>query len=170
MKREILMLRLKNGSAQDDRAVNGLIGFFAADYAFVDGLTAGESFFGAMPVGDGSFAHLPAEKDYAAFHLARKIQQSGIDIFDLNADGVDFRQCIFGALLGFGALGFAAGNGDDIDASATVEKNAVSESLHFGFELFHHFLAGDGGAQQGFKHRQQRMGFIESESSIGHAG
>jgi len=135
----------------------------------IDGLAAGESFFRAVPVSDGVFAHLPAEQNYLAFDFAGEIQQADINIFYLYADGVDFGKGVFGGLLGLGALGFSAGGSNDVNVGASVEEDAVGQGLHLGFDFFHNFLAGDGGAQQGFEHGQQRMGFVEGKSFIGHS-
>ena len=102
------------------RGVEGLIRSLGAGDALVDGLAAGESFVGAVPVRDGWFAHPPAEQNDAAFHLAGEIEQSDIEILDLDADGVDFGESVFGSLFSLGALGLAAGYGNDIDMGATV--------------------------------------------------
>ena len=47
---------------------------------------------------------------------------------------------IFGALLSLDALGFAAGDGHDIDESSAVEKNAMVERLHLRLHFVHYFL------------------------------
>ena len=57
-----------------------------------------------MPVGDGVFAHLPAQQDHAAFDFAGKIKQADIEVFDLNTNRVDFGESVFGALFGFARL------------------------------------------------------------------
>lgn len=145
-----------------------LVRSLRADDAFIDGLAAGEAFVGAVPVGDGVFSRPPAEQDDAAFDFAGKIEQADVDIFDLDADGIDFGESVFGALLGLGALGLAAGDGYYIDVSAAVEEDAVIERLHLGFNVFHDLLAADGGAQERFEHGKKRLGFVESEGSVGH--
>jgi len=147
-----------------------LVCFFAFGDAGVDGLTAGEAFVGAVPVGDGFFAQLPAEKNDLAFDFAGKIEQADAEIFDLHADGIDFGERIAHALLGLGALGFAAGDGNDVDEGAAVEKDAVVGGLHLGLNFVHQLFAGDGAAQKRFEHREQRLGFVESEGSVGHWG
>src|SRR5205807_2240534 len=68
--------------------------------ALIDGLAAGEPFFGRMPVGDFLFAKFPAEQENFSFDLAGKIQQSDIDVLDLHSGGVNFSDRIFGALEG----------------------------------------------------------------------
>src|SRR5271166_2938667 len=125
--------------------------------AFVDGLAAGKSFFCAVPVSDGGFAHPPAEQYDAAFDFAGKIEQADVEILHLYADGVDFSDGVFGTLLGLGALRLAAGDGNHIDASAAVQKNAVIERLHLGFNFFHDFLAADGGTQKRFEDGKKRQ-------------
>jgi hypothetical protein len=145
-----------------------LVCALGAGYSLVDGLAAGEAFFCAVPVSDGGFAHPPAEQDYATFDFAGKVEQAYIEIFDLDADGVDLGEGVFGALFCLGAFGLAAGDGDYVDVRATVEKDAVIERLHFALDLFHQLLAGDRGAQQGFQHGEQRLGFVESEGAVRH--
>jgi len=49
-----------------------------------------------------------------------------------------------------------------------VQKNAVAERLLLGLNFFHQLLGGNRRAQQGFQHRQQRLGFLESEGALGH--
>ena len=114
-----------------------LVCFFAFGDASVDGLAAGETFVSAMPVGNGFFAQFPAEKNDLAFDLAGKIEQADAQVFDLHADGIDFGESVAHALLGFGALGFAARDGNDVDESATVEEDAVVGGLHLGLDFVH---------------------------------
>lgn len=136
--------------------------------ALIDGLATGESFVGAMPVGDGLFAQLPAEKDGAAFDLAGKVEQADVDVFYLHANGVDFRQGILGALLGFDALGFAAGQGDDIKKHSAIHEDSVLQRLLLSLDRLHQFLAGNRSAKKGLEHRQQGVGFVESKRPVGH--
>jgi len=117
---------------------------------------------------NGFLAHLPAEQNDAAFHLAREIEQANVEVFYLDADGIDFSESIFGPLFGLGALGLAAGNGYHVNVRAAVQKDAVIERLHFGLNFFHQLFAADGIAQQGFKNRQKGVSFIEREGSIRH--
>jgi hypothetical protein len=95
---------------------------------------------------NGLFAHLPAEQDDAAFDLTGEIEQADVDVFHLDADGVDFREGIFGALFCLDALGFAAGDRNNVDVSASVEKDAMMQSLHLRFDFLHDLLAADRGA------------------------
>ena len=41
--------------------------------ALIDGLAAGEAFFGTVPVSDGIFAHFPAQQNHLTIHNAGKI-------------------------------------------------------------------------------------------------
>jgi hypothetical protein len=147
-----------------------LVGSFGARNAFVDGLTARKSFFRAVPVGDGVLAHLPAQQDHAAFDFTGEIKQADIQIFDLNADGVDFGESIFGALFGLGALGLAAGDGNHVDAGSAVEEDALIERLHLRLDFLDEVLAADRRSQQRFQHREQGLSFVESEGAVGHEG
>ena len=117
---------------------------------------------------DGGFAHPPAQEHDAAFDFAGKIEQADVNVFDLHADGVDFGESVFGALLGLGALSLAAGDGDHVNVRSTVQKNAVTERLHLAFKIFHDLLAADSGAQQRFEDGKKRLSFVESESAVGH--
>ena len=123
--------------------------------AFVDHFAAGKSFFRSVPVRDGLFAHLPAKQDGASFDFAGKIQQADFEILDLDADGIDLGEGIFGALLGLGSLGLAAGERNYIDVRSSVEKDAVSERLHLGLNFFHELLTSNRGTQKRFEHRHQ---------------
>src|SRR4029077_2096477 len=76
--------------------------------ALIDGLAAGEAFFGRMPVGDFLFAKFPAEQENFSFDLAGEIQQSDIYVLDLHSGGVNFSDRIFGALDGAFPFGLAA--------------------------------------------------------------
>lgn len=152
------------------RTENWLVRLLGPGNSFVDGLAAGETFVRAVPVRDGVFAHLPAEQDDSALDLAGEIEQADVDVFHLDADGIDFGKCVFGALFGLGALGLAARDGNHVDVSATVEEDAMIESLHLALYVFHHLLAADGGTQQGFEYGKQRLGFVEGEGAFRHDG
>jgi hypothetical protein len=125
----------------------GLIDFSGARDALIDGLAAGESLLGSMPVGDRFFAQPPAEQNDLSLDLTRKIKQANVEILDLHANGVDFGEGVFGALFGFGALGFATRQWDYIQKCSPVQKNALLQRLLLDLKFFDDFLGGDGGAQ-----------------------
>jgi hypothetical protein len=62
----------------------------AAAKALIDGLTALKAIFKRMPVLDSRLTHAPAEQDDLIVDAAGKIEQSVIQVFDLNADGDAF--------------------------------------------------------------------------------
>jgi hypothetical protein len=134
--------------------------------AFVNEFAAGESLICSVPVGDGWFAHFPAEQNSSAFHLAGKIQQADVDVFDLNADGIDFGKSVLSTLFGLGALGFAAGDGDYIDMRTTVEKDAMAEFLHLALDFFYQFFSVNGGAQKRFEYRKEGLSFVEGKRAV----
>src|SRR5579859_209073 len=80
----------------------------------VDRLASRESFLRAVPVSNRFLPEFPAEQNDLPFHLARKIEQSDVEILHLHADGIDLSQCILGALFRFCPLGLAPGECDDI--------------------------------------------------------
>jgi hypothetical protein len=120
----------------------------------VDRLAASESLLRAMPVSNGFFSQLPAQQDGLTLHLARKVEQPNIEILDLHADGVDFRNRIFRALLGLGALRLAARQRDHVEKRAAIQINAMLQGLLLGVDLIQNLLRRDGGAQQRLQHWQ----------------
>jgi len=44
----------------------------------------------------------------------------------------------------------------------------VAKLLHLAFDFFHQLLAADSGAQKRLQHREQRLGFFESERAVRH--
>src|SRR5205809_6043631 len=71
-----------------------LVGPFRLSDALVDWLAAGEPFAHTVPMCDCFFAEPPAEQDGPSIHNARKVEQTDIEVFDLHADGIDFRDGI----------------------------------------------------------------------------
>ncbi len=146
------------------------MGSAGAGNTFVDEFAPGKAFGGVVPVSDRFFAHSPAEQNGLAFHFAGKIEETGVDVFHLHADGIDLGDGIFGALFGFAALGLAAGDGNDIDVRAAVQEDAMAQFLHFELDFLHYFFAVDGGAQEGFQHGKEHLSFVEGEGAAGHGG
>src|SRR5258705_12056520 len=92
--------------------------------ALVDQLAPGEAFVGAVPVRDLFLAELPAEQDGFAIHHAGEIEQADVEVFDLDADGVDLVNGVFHALEGFIAFGATAGIVGDVNEEASGEEKA----------------------------------------------
>src|SRR5437879_13037407 len=74
---------------------------------------------------DCFFAEPPAEQDGPSIHDARKVKQTDIEVFDLHADGIDFRDRILYALYGLLALRFASRKMHDIQECTTIDEDAV---------------------------------------------
>src|SRR5208282_6126445 len=110
----------------------------------------------------------PAEQHDLAVNFAGKVEQSDIEIFYLDTGGINLGQSVFHTRDGFFALRLAASHVDDIDQQAALQKHAVREFLEFSVNGLDQFLAVNGGAQQRLQHGQERLGFFESESSVGH--
>lgn len=170
-RRSLAKLRLPRAvwpTANDQGPTTLLVRLLGARDSFIDQLAPGEAFFHAVPVGDGFFSTLPTQENDPAIDLAGKIEQADIDVFDLHTDGIDLGEGVFGALLGLAALGFAAGDGDNIHVRPAIQKNPVAERLHLALDLFHQLLAVDGGAQKGFEDGKKSLSFVESEGAGGH--
>src|ERR1700758_1532912 len=120
--------------------------------ALIDRLTSGEYLLDSVPVGDRFFSELPAEQNDLSLDFAGKIEQSDIQVFHLYADGIDFGESIFGALLCLGAFGLTARKRHDIEKHSAVEKDAVLQSLLLGIDFVDNLLGVDGRAQQRFQH------------------
>ena len=58
-----------------------------------------------MPVCNALLAHLPAKQDHLILHDAREIEQSGIQVLHLHADGIDLGESVFRRLYGFVLFG-----------------------------------------------------------------
>ena len=123
-----------------------------------------------MPVGDSMLSQFPAEQHDLAVNFAGEVEQSDIEVFYLDAGGIDLGEGVFHTRDGFFALRLAASHVDNIDQQAASQKHAVREFLEFGVHGFDQFLAVESGAQQRFQHGQQGLGFFECESTVGHRG
>ena len=92
---------------------------------------------------------------------AGKIQQSYVEVLDLNPDGVDLRHCVLGLLQGLLAFGFAFRPVRNIDQGAAVHKHALREFLQLFIYFFDQVFRFDGSAQQSFQDRQHRLRFAQ---------
>src|SRR6185437_3502067 len=95
----------------------------------VDGLAAGVAFLKVMPMGDFFLAHLPAEQNRLAIDDAWKVEQAHVEIFYLNAGGVDFGDYIFDSLSSFFAFGSAHRDLADFNQQAAGKEYALCELL-----------------------------------------
>ena len=58
--------------------------------ALIDGLAPLKPRFNGVPVLNGRLAHLPAQQDDLVVDATRKVEEAGLQILHLNADGIDF--------------------------------------------------------------------------------
>jgi len=108
-----------------------LIGSFrpALLKALVETLSALESRFDGMPVINFCFPQLPTEQHDLLSDLAGEIQQAFVEILHLDANRVDFLDCILG-LLDRGALGIVTTHDLALTEIAQVLPGAV-HNVHF---------------------------------------
>ena len=114
--------------------------------AFVDGLASSEAFFSAVPVRDFLFSEFPAQQNNFAFDFAGEVEESDVEVFDLNAGGVDFGDGILHALQCLLAFSFAAGELRYVHECSAIQEDAVAERFEFGVNFFDEFLALNRGA------------------------
>src|SRR5580698_2478362 len=88
----------------------GISGATAAAETLVDGLAPLKSRFDRMPMLDRRLAGFPAQKHDFFVDAAGKIEQTGVEIFDLDADLIDFLDRFPGTLNMF--LHFGASSSD----------------------------------------------------------
>jgi len=122
-------------------------------HTLVDGAASGVALFGAVIVGDGGFAHLPAEEDNVAIDAAGEIEETDLEILDLDSDGVDFGESVFGDPDGLFARGLAGSTGANIYEHSSVEKDALAQFAELLIDLLDQSLRFDGLAQQAFQNR-----------------
>jgi len=134
------------GRARRPSSINLLVCLFCFDDLFVDGLAAGEAFGGVVPVGDSVLSQFPAEQHDLAVNFAGEVEQSDIEIFHLDAGGIDLGEGVFHPRDSFFALRLAASHVDNIDQQAALQKHAVREFLEFSVYGLDQFLAVNGGA------------------------
>src|SRR5713226_10581995 len=92
-------LRLSEGlNYQITQFLIWLLSLVPAQDALVDGLTAFEAFFHAMPELDLLFSVFPAQQHNLVLHHAGEIQKPNIEIFDLHANSINFCQRILDVL------------------------------------------------------------------------
>ena len=78
---------------------------------------------------DDGLSAFPAEKDDFIFHAAGKVEQSGVEVLDLNADFVDFGDRFASTLDELLHLGAASGDPGDVDVHASREVDAAGEGV-----------------------------------------
>jgi hypothetical protein len=132
----------------------------AAAKAVVDGLAALEAGFDGVPVFDGGFATLPAEEDDFVFYAAGEVEEAGVEVFDLDADFVDFGDGFTGALdvlLHGVSLG---GDFGDVDRHTASEVNAARNGGEFGVDRFGGLLALNSALQERLDHGKHGLSFV----------
>ena len=87
-------------------------------------------------MGNRLLAQFPAEQYRASIDYARKIEQADVEVFDLNADGIDLGKGILYPLYGLLALGLASGEMHDVQERATIKEDAMGNFLQLGIDGF----------------------------------
>ena len=101
--------------------------------AFVEGLATLESGFYSVPVVYFCFSQLPTEQDDLVSNLAWEIEEALVEVFYLDADGIDFLNRVLGLLDG-GALRHAlTSDSRYIHQHAAGKEDVLTEHLEFGF-------------------------------------
>src|SRR5271156_5543248 len=140
----------------------GLLRLLALE-ALIDRLAAAKTIFHRMPVVDATLTHLPAKEHNVAVNLTREVEQAGVQVFYLDADGIDLGDGILGRLnVGFES-GALAAYARDVDEEPTREKNLTCQFLETAFDRFSGLLALYCAFQQGFQHRQQGLRLVQCE-------
>jgi hypothetical protein len=122
--------------------------------AFIEWLSTLKSSLDGVPVVDSCFAQLPTEQNDLLPGLEWEIKQALVEILYLDANRIDFLDCILGLLDG-GALGHAfVRYSTDIDQHASGEKDILAEHLQFCFDETGTSLGVNRPPQQGFQDRQ----------------
>ena len=106
-----------------------------------------------MPVCDCRLTQFPAEKQNFALHLAGEIKQANVDVFHLNAGGIDFGERILHPANRLLAFRLAACQVHHIQQRAAIKKNTMRRLLQLIVYVFNKFLAIDCLAKQRFKNR-----------------
>jgi len=133
---------------------------FAAAEAVVYGLAAFEAGFEGVPVVDGGLAHAPAEEDDLVVEAEGEVEEAGVEVLDLDSDGIDFGDGLFDARevgVHFGAL---ADDGGYVDLHAAGEVDAAAQLAKFLLHSLRVLLAREGALEQGLKDGEQRLGFV----------
>src|SRR5271163_485486 len=102
-------------------------GACAAAETVIDWLAPLESGLDCVPVFDGGFAGLPAEKHDFVVHPAREVEQPSVQVFDLNANFINFLNgfaCALDMLFQFGASG---GDFGDVHHHAAGDVDAAGK-------------------------------------------
>jgi hypothetical protein len=127
---------LRPSGVRGKSGVEGLVGLSGAAFlkALIERLPALESGVDRMPEIYFAFAELPAEQDHLLPDLAGKIKQSSIEIFYLNANGIDLLNRVLG-LLNCGPLGYPLScHRRDVDQHPSGEEDIFTEHLQFCFD------------------------------------
>src|SRR5579864_1070687 len=106
-----------------------LVRSLCLDDALVNRFAPGESFAYPMPMSDRLLAKFPAQEDNAAVDFTGEIQQANIEIFHLDAHGIDFGHCVLQALNRLLPLRLAAGEVNHIERHATTQEYLMYDCL-----------------------------------------
>jgi hypothetical protein len=141
-------------------SVEAGVGGAAAAEAVVDGLAALEAGFDGMPVLDGRFAALPAEQDDFAVDGAREVKQANVEILDLDADFVDFREGFPDTLNFLFQFGAPQGDFGDVDEHAAGDVDAAGEVGELFVDLLGSVLALEGAFEERLHQWEHGLSFV----------
>src|SRR5689334_21837699 len=121
-----------------------------------------------MPVRNLVLTHFPAKKDHPIVDDAREVQQSDIEILDLNAGSINLTQSVLDVLNGFLPFSLPCRYLRDIEQQAARQKDLVIQILELFVDFFYQLLRLDRLFQQRFEHGQQEVRLVESECPLRH--
>lgn len=156
---------VRNQKEEKQRLVGLVVG--AAAEAVVQGLTAFEARLDGVPVVDGGLAEAPAEEDDFVIEAAGEVEESGLEVFDLDADLVDFCDgfaCALKVLIDISAL---AGGIRRVDMHAAHEIDAAGDFKESSFGFFSGVPGLDRALEERLENRQEGLSFFESEGFHG---
>src|SRR5580692_10691316 len=125
-----------------------------APESIIDRLTPLESGINRVPVLDSSFAHAPAKQDDFFVEAKGKIEQAGVEVLHLNANGVDLGDALAHPFQVRLHLGAPVCNISQIDAHAARQIDASAELGKLGLHFFRVALALDRPLEKRLQNRE----------------
>jgi len=121
-----------------------------------------------VPMCDLLFAEPPAEQDGPSIHDARKVKQTDIEVFDLHADGIDFRDRILYAPVWTSRAPLCVAQDARYSGMCPSEEDAVGNFLQFSIDGFDQLSTIDRSAQPAIRALQIRLSLFESKGAFCH--
>jgi hypothetical protein len=138
----------------------GISGATAAAETLVDGLAPLKSRFDRMPMLDRRLAGFPAQKHDFFVDAAGKIEQTGVEIFDLDADLIDFLDRFPGTLNMFLHFGASSSDLRNIHHHSAGGMDSARQGGQLRIDYLRSPLALNGAVQQRLDERQHRLSFF----------